>query len=101
MNNLRFSGFGQGVANLYHSGASFLGNNPWIGNVANNLFSGNIAGAASAGLGAINPALGNMGYKSFWWRSWSAALTGLGMIPGGDRFSGIAGSLFDGDFRCW
>ena len=98
LNNLRFSGFGQGVANLYHSGASFLGNNPWIGNVANNLFSGNIAGAASAGLGAINPALGNIATSLFGGDLRGAALTGLGMIPGGDRFSGIAGSLFDGDF---
>ena len=103
LNNIRFSGFGQGVANLYNQGAQFFGgintylnNNPWIGNVAGNLVRGNIGGAITTGLNQLDPRFGNIAGSLFAGDYRGAIGSGLGMID--PRFSGIANDIFAGNF---
>tara|TARA_B100000073_G_scaffold260348_1_gene220090 strand:- start:402 stop:1637 length:1236 start_codon:yes stop_codon:yes gene_type:complete len=101
--NLRMSGFGQGVSNLYNQGAKFFGgintyldNNPWIGNVAGNLMRGNIGGAITTGLNQLDPRFGNIAGSLFAGDYRGAIGSGLGMID--PRFSGIANDIFAGNF---
>ena len=103
MNNIRFSGFGQSVAGLYHKGAQFFGNinnfmnnNPWIGDVAGNLIKGNIGGAVTSGLSYIDPRFSNIAGSLFQGDFKGAITGGLGMLD--PRLEGIAGNVFGGDF---
>jgi len=65
LQNLRFSGFGQGVANMYHSGLNAFNNlsagfnnimNSKVGSIAQDILGGNYLGALST----INPKIGNI-----------------------------------------
>ena len=103
LNNIRFSGFGQSVAGLYHQGAQFFGNinnfmnnNPWIGDVAGNLIKGNIGGAVTSGLSYIDPRFSNIAGSLFQGDFKGAITGGLGMLD--PRLEGIAGNVFGGDF---
>ncbi len=65
LQNLRFSGFGQGVANMYHSGLNAFNNlsagfnnfmNSKVGSIASDVLSGNYLGA----LNTLNPKIGGI-----------------------------------------